>query len=148
MYLRNIVYYSLATGTVAALAMIPFGFAFRAMGLRIGHYGPKFASLFLDDPGPPELFLQHIVLGWLSAVPLVAFLISWRGKNEPLLIGAVYGAAYYVLINSFALPLYFGDQLPWLLGIKTIAPSFITHIVFGMVIGYLCRKLVGSYNPA
>ncbi len=137
--LSQIAYRSILSGTVASLAMMPVGFGFRAAGLRVGHYGPKFASLFLDEPGPKELFIQHIVLGWISALPLVVFVLYSHSRRSPVLLGAVYGAMYYVLVNSLALPLFFEDELPWTLGIPTILPSLVTHIVFGAVVGAFCR---------
>jgi len=139
MHLRHIIIESIRSGTIAAIAMMPVGFAFRAAGLRVGHYGPKFASLFVSDPAPPILFAQHIFLGWVSALPLVLFLLYWPAQNRSMLYGAAYGVLYYVLVNSLALPMYFGDELPWGLGIATITPSLVTHIVFGVVIGYFYR---------
>ena len=47
--------------------------------------------------------------------------------------GAAYGAAYYVAINSLALPIYFNDPLPWQLGASTVLPSLIGHVIFGAV---------------
>ena len=137
---QRVILESMKTGTVAALAMMPFGAAFRAAGLRVGHYGPKFASLFVSDPGPVFLFVQHIVLGWISALPLVAFLLLRRPKVSPVALGALYGAAYYAVVNAVALPVYFGDKLPWVLGVGTVLPSLVIHVVFGAVIGYMCRQ--------
>lgn len=148
MKIRQIVYRSIISGSVAALAMMPFGFAFRAAGLRVGHYGPKFASLFLDNPGPKELFVQHIVLGWLSALPLVVLFMYWRPLPSPIALGAIYGIAYYVMVNSLALPLYFGDELPWVIGLSTIIPSLVTHIIFGMVVGVFFGKTMGKWRAA
>ncbi len=138
---------SIKSGTLAALAMMPFGFAFKFFDFRVGHYGPKFASLFVDNPAPPFLFVQHIVLGWISALPVVLFLMYWSGRNRAVLFGAIYGIAYYVLINSLALPLYFGDLLPWNLGISTIVPSLVVHIVFGIAVGFFCRNLKDKIIP-
>lgn len=140
MQLHHVILASIKTGTVAALAMMPFGAAFRAAGLRVGHYGPKFASLFVSDPGPVFLFTQHIVLGWISALPLVAWLLLQRPSVSPVALGALYGAAYYGAVNALALPLYFGDKLPWTLGVATVLPSLVIHVVFGAVIGYMCRQ--------
>ena len=63
---------SVISGTVGALAMMPVGFLFRALEMRVVHYGPKFAALYLQAPGPLALFLQHLVLGWVSESPLLA----------------------------------------------------------------------------
>ena len=62
---------ALRSGTIASLAMMPFGLLFKSMGLRVGHYGPKVGeALFGHQPDPwmPVLLLvQHFVIGWLSA---------------------------------------------------------------------------------
>lgn len=135
---------SVWSGTIASLAIIPLGPIFKAAGLRIGHYGPKFAALFFDDPQPWQLFAQHLVIGWISAFPLLFLLVKTRVGNRPLLTGALYGAAYYVAVNSLALPLYFGDTLPWQLGLRTIVPSLVGHIAFGLAIGFASRGFVGA----
>jgi hypothetical protein len=140
MPLRQIVLMSITSGTVAALAMMPFGFAFRTLGLRVGHYGPKFASLFIADPGPLILFIQHVVLGWVSAMPLVGLLLLRHNRLAPAVLGAIYGAGYYITVNSLALPLYFGDTLPWKLGVATVVPSLVVHIVFGAVVAMMCSR--------
>ena len=106
------------------------------MGLRIGHYGPKFAALFVRDPQPWMLFVQHLVIGWLSAIPLLVILRCASATRRPVITGAVYGAAYYVAVNFLALPIYFGDLTPWQVGLSTIYPSLIGHIIFGTSIGW------------
>ena len=55
--MRNITE-AIGAGTFGALVMMPFGFLFRALEMRVGHYGPKFASLYLEDPGRAALFMQ------------------------------------------------------------------------------------------
>lgn len=130
---------SLIAGTAAALAMMPAGFIFRALGMRVGHYGPKFAGLYLTDPGPLALFAQHLVLGWVSVLPLCWLAWERRPPSHAVRMGAVYGAAYYVAVNSLALPLYFGDPLPWQLGIDVMVPSLVVHIVFGVVAAWAMR---------
>jgi uncharacterized membrane protein YagU involved in acid resistance len=137
----RIIIESIKLGTIASLAMMPFGFIFRVAELRVGHYGPKFAGLFVDDPSPLFLFAQHIVLGWLSALPLIAFFVLCRVPTLHLGWGALYGVLYYIAVNSLMLPLYFGDPLPWQLGIATIIPSLVVHIVFGATLGLFGRKL-------
>lgn len=141
MAISRILIESIKLGTIASLAMMPFGFMFRIAELRVGHYGPKFAGLFVNDPTPMFLFAQHIVLGWVSALPLIAFFVLYRVPKLHLGWGALYGVAYYVVVNSLMLPLYFGDPLPWQLGIATIIPSLVVHIVFGGVVGLFGRKL-------
>lgn len=132
---------SLWAGTIGALAMMPFGAAFRAVGLRVGHYGPKFAETLLGTSAPAVQFVQHFVLGWLSAVPLLLWLCSRpRGSlAADLSWGALYGALYYVAVNSLALPLAYGDPLPWALGLPVILPSLTVHLVFGTAVAWAAR---------
>jgi hypothetical protein len=41
------------------------GLLFRAFELRIGHYGPRFALLFVADHQAWHLLLQHFIVGCL-----------------------------------------------------------------------------------
>lgn len=132
--MRHALIAAFVSGTAGALAMMPIGLLFRLFDLRVGHYGPKFAALYLAAPGPAALFVQHLVLGWISALPLVWLpLASWP-LGRQLAVGAVYGAGYYVAVNSLALPLYFGDALPWQLGAAVVMPSLVVHLVFGAAV--------------
>lgn len=132
---------ALRSGTIASLVMMPPGFIFQALGLRVGHYGPKFAGLWVDNPTPPLLFAQHLVLGWVSALPLLAWLVgSQRAASRPVLSGALYGAGYYVAVNSLGLPLWFNDPLPWQLGPATVLPSLVVHLVYGASIGFTAAR--------
>jgi uncharacterized membrane protein YagU involved in acid resistance len=137
---------ALRSGTIASLAIVPLSPLFKAAGLRIGHYGPKFAALFVDDPRPGFLFAQHLVIGWVSALPLVVILAVTRAGRWPLLAGALYGAVYYLVVNSLALPLCFGDPLPWVLGPATVLPSLIGHVVYGWVIGWAWRRFAAKHQ--
>lgn len=132
---------SLIAGTVGALAMMPAGFIFRALEMRVGHYGSKFAELYLSSPGPLALFTQHIVLGWLSAAPLVLLPLHRMPNRTVWLVGIIYGALYYVIVNSLALPIYFGDELPWSLGWSVVVPSLVVHVVFGVAVAHTVRLL-------
>lgn len=126
---------AIRSGTVASLVIMPLGPAFKAAGLRIGHYGPKFAALFFDNPQPWLLFVQHLVIGWVSALPLLWVIAQSGAGKHPVAAGLAYGAIYYVIVNSLALPLYFGDPLPWQLGAATVLPSLFGHMVYGATIG-------------
>lgn len=132
--MRRITVEALLSGTFGSFAMMPPGFLFKAMEMRVGHYGPKFAALYLEDPSRGALFLQHLVIGWVSAVPLCLVALHHMPMRAVMGIGTAYGVAYYVLINSLGLPLYFGDPLPWSLGLTTIIPSLVVHIVFGVAV--------------
>lgn len=134
---------ALRTGTVAGLAMIPFAAVFRAKGLRINAYGAKTLALFVGDVSPPLhyllTFVQHMVISWLVAVPLLLFIGRFARRRDRVLVGVAYGAAFYVAVNSFALPFAFGDPTPWRLGIDTVYPSLVVHFVYGAVMGLLAR---------
>ena len=71
----------LLTGTVGAVAMMPFGKLFSMLGLRVGHYGPKFAEWLFGSSGSLLLLVQHFVLGWLSALPLL-LLFAWSAADS------------------------------------------------------------------
>lgn len=58
---------SVRSGTLASLILFPLSPLFKAAGLRIGHHGRKFAGLFVNNPSPWLLLVQHIVIGWTSS---------------------------------------------------------------------------------
>jgi len=146
--MRKTIIEAIVSGTFGSVAMIPFGILFRAFDMRVGHYGPKFAALYLEDPGRAALFLQHLVLGWVSAIPLCLLPLHRLSVSAALGAGSLYGVAYYVVVNSLALPVYFSDPLPWNLGITVIIPSLVVHIVFGAAVAYGVYYLRGRASAA
>lgn len=133
---------TLRSGTLASLAMMPFGLLFRALEMRVGHYGRELL-LVLVGPLPPPLFgglslLQHFIIGWLSAWPLLLAMRAMGGANRGrhLLLGLAYGTGYYAVLNAWLLPRAFDDALPWSLGFATVLPSLVVHLVFGLCIGW------------
>jgi hypothetical protein len=134
---------ALRAGTLAGLAMMPFGAAFRAAGLRINEYGPKTLALVLGDLEPPLAgiagFAQHLLISWLAAPPLILAARGLATRSQRALAGALYGAAFYVVVNSLALPVFFGDPTPWALGLRTVFPSLVVHLVYGIVVGVCMR---------
>lgn len=140
------------SGTYASLAMIPFGLLFRALDMRIGHYGKQLVEATFGEL-PLGLFrvlvlAEHFVIGWISAAPLLWLLLTTRQRLPAWLCGALYGAAYYVLLNSLALPILFNDPLPWQLSWSTIYPSLIVHIVFGLVVAATARRFIAENGQA
>jgi uncharacterized membrane protein YagU involved in acid resistance len=141
---------AIRAGTAAGLAMIPFAAVFRARGLRINEYGAKTLDLFVGQVDPPLhyllTFVQHLLISWLVAVPLILLLARFSGRRDRILIGLVYGGAFYVAVNSLALPLAFGDPTPWRLGFQTVYPSLSVHFVYGLVVALVARP-VGPAPP-
>ena len=135
---------SIRSGTIASIVIMPVGFISKYLGLRIGHYGPKLAELLFGSTAQAVVMAQHLVIGWLSATPLLVALVLIGNRASPVLIGAIYGMGYYLVINSLALPLLFGDLTPWQLGFSYIYPSLIGHILFGASIGFTARKFLKS----
>lgn len=148
MKISALVIEAIRSGTIASLVIVPLAPLFHALGLRIGHYGPKFAALFFDNPQPWLLFVQHLVIGWISALPLLWILLATGAARQPVIAGAAYGAAYYVAVNSLALPIYFGDPTPWQIGWTTIYPSLLGHMVYGASIGFTSRRFVARERGA
>jgi len=132
------------SGTIASLVMMPFGFLFKLLGLRVGYYGPKLAVLLFGEPTWVVLLVQHFVIGWVSAFPLLLILKRFQSLAAPAAIGAVYGLAYYVIVNSLALPMFFGDATPWQSGFNVIYPSLLVHLAFGASIGLTARGFVAQ----
>ena len=136
---------SVRSGTIASLVMMPFGFLFKLLDLRVGHYGPKLAAILFGESTQFVLFVQHLAIGWVSAIPLLVILVRFRSlATFPASLGAAYGLAYYVVVNSIALPLFFGDPTPWQLGFSFIYPSLLVHLVFGVSIGFTSRSFVAN----
>jgi uncharacterized membrane protein YagU involved in acid resistance len=134
---------ALRTGTVAGLAMIPFAAVFQRLGLRVNEYGRKTLALLVGDVSPRLhyllTFIQHLVISWVVAVPLLLWLRRCSGKRDRLLVGLAYGAIFYVAVNSLALPIVFGDPTPWRLGVAVVYPSFLIHLVYGFTVALLAR---------
>jgi len=141
---------ALRSGTVAGLSMIPFAAVFRAFGLRINEYGRKTLELLVGEVAPPLhyllTFMQHLVISWFAAVPLLVLLGSIADRRARLLVGAVYGAAFYAAINSLALPFAFRDPTPWELGFDTVYPSLVVHIVYGLSIALVARPVATVFS--
>lgn len=129
---------ALRSGTIAGLAMIPFAAVFRFCGLRINEYGRKTLELLVGDVAPPLHVLltlvQHLVISWVVAVPLLWLVRGMGDRRARVLVGTTYGAAFYVAVNSFALPFAFGDPTPWALGFGAVYPSLVIHLVYGFAV--------------
>ena len=141
---------ALRSGTIASIVMMPVGFLFKALGLRVGHYGPKLGELLFGlQPEPLMqvlLLAQHLFIGWLSTVPLLLFW-RWTSPRSPSLAdGLMYGALYYLTVNALALPAVFGDLFPWQLGWSYVYPSLMVHLIFGLSLAVTVRAF--HSNPS
>ena len=149
-FLKGLAKESIRSGSIASIAMIPFGFLFQLLGLRVGHYGKKLLEVFFTDLPEPTfrllMFIEHFAIGWLSAAPLLIVLVGSGTRLSAWAVGAIYGVVYYVVLNSLALPLSFGDTTPWQLGFSVIYPSLIIHIVFGISLGLTSKRFVRSFS--
>jgi uncharacterized membrane protein YagU involved in acid resistance len=137
---------ALRSGSIAAIAMIPFGLIFFALGMRVNEYGMKVIQTFFGDLPPGARFglfvVEHFLISWTAAVPLLLALLAFRQRIAAWLVGAIYGAGFYLLLNSLALPWLFGDPTPWELGFEVIYPSLIVHVVYGVSVALTSRRFV------
>lgn len=146
----TIVYAALRSGTVAGLAMVPFAAMFRGLGLRVNEYGRKTLELTMGQVESPLrellMFVQHMLLSWAIAIPLLLVLARIASRRQRLLAGVAYGAAFYVLMNSLVLPLAFGDPTPWQLGTMTVLPSLWIHLVYGAVVAWMVGPELQAFS--
>lgn len=142
---------ALRAGVAGGLAMIPFAAIFRARGLRINEYGRKTLELLVGHTEPPLYFVltfvQHMIISCIVAVPLVLALPYLVDRRARLLAGVAYGAGFYVVMNSLALPIAFGDPTPWQLGFATVYPSLFIHLVYGLVVALVARSEARWLGP-
>lgn len=137
---RRIALESARAGTAGGLAMVPFGLVFRALGMRINEYGPRTLELVTGELSSPLAsqvlsLVQHMLISWFAAVPLILVLRATHDRRRRALAGLAYGIGFYVLVNSLALPLAFGDPTPWELGGSAVLPSLVVHAIYGSVVG-------------
>lgn len=134
-------------GTAGALAMVPFGMFFRALGLRVNEYGRRTLLLFTHELDAPVWYalqlVQHLIIGWIASIPLILALGATHERRRRAWLGLAYGLAFYAIVNSLALPIAFGDPTPWQLGPWFVIPSLVVHIVYGLVVALISRPIRG-----
>jgi len=140
---------ALRSGSIAAIAMIPFALLFSMAGMRINEYGKKTIQLFFGNFPSGIRFalfvIEHFILSWIIAIPLLLLLKSFHHRIPRLLLGALYGAVFYILVNSLLLPSLFNDVTPWKLDFtKTILPSLVVHIVYGLSIALTSLRFINK----
>ncbi len=125
-------------GIAGGLAMIPVGLLLRrVLGYSLNVYGELLVHKVLGHVSPWALALEHFLVSWGMALPLVA-LASRRGAS--LGMGALYGAAIWLVVNSLLLPVAFGRTTPWGLGWSAIWPSLAVHVLYGTVAAAAARR--------
>lgn len=139
------------TGAIVSITMVPFGLLFNMLGLRINHYGQKIILLLFSDfpSGLRFVFfiLEHLIVGWVAAIPLVMLLFILYRQISPVILGILYGIVFYVLINSLLLPLAFEDVTPCQLSFtNAILPSLLVHIVYGATIALVTRSFIKNHH--
>jgi hypothetical protein len=134
----------LKVGALASLIMIPFGLILTAIGFKTGIYGELVLSYILGFSKPGLMFLFHIIIGAVSAIPFMIlfnkFKSSFTGKYNHYIIGLLYGFVYYIIINGTILPIIFGNPITYLTGLSLVIPSLIVHLVYGLGLGFFAKR--------
>lgn len=131
---------AIVAGTVGAMAMVPIGLVLLfGAGAEVNVYGELLAESLFGASFPSILFAEHLVVGWLGALPLGLILTRIR-RAPQVAVGAAYGAAMWLVLNSLALPWVFGRPTPWQLGFDAIWPSLLVHVVYGVVTALVWRR--------
>lgn len=119
-------------GVAGGVAMIPVGIVLRrVLGYSLNVYGELLLQTLLGRTPAWALAVEHFLISWGMALPLVAVL-AHRRWGSPTVVGAAYGAAIWLVVNSLALPLAFGRPTPWQLGWSAIWPSLAVHLAYGV----------------
>lgn len=131
---------SIVAGTVGAFAMVPVGLMTKmTAGAEINIYGELIVERLLGVVLLPALFVEHLLIGWMAALPLVIGIRHLR--RSPAVLGAIYGAAMWLGVNALALPLLFERPTPFALGWNAIWPSLLVHVVYGTVTAAVATRL-------
>ena len=138
--LRSLVIAGLAGG----LAMVPIGLVLRfAFGLPVNVYGELVVLRIAGRLDPFLLALEHVAVSLAMAAPLVAILHR-VGHRTAIVIGLLYGGLAWLIVNSLALPAIFGQPTPWQIGPSAIWGSLTVHLVFGLVVALVSRRLAAA----
>jgi uncharacterized membrane protein YagU involved in acid resistance len=108
---------------------------------HVWQYGGRIEKLFADEPTPIIGLFLHLAWAWILAVLLIVVLRKIASR-APVLMGAALGATYYLLVNALALPMYFGDPLPWEQGLSYVVQPLIVLVSFGACVAYMSRRFL------
>lgn len=125
-------------GIFGGLAMVPFGFIVKSYGYKINIYGELIVALILGKVHPVAIMLQHMFISWSFAMPLFFALrfFNINSTRKYLLAGSFYGAGIWLFFNSLLLPIAFGRETPWAIGLQASWPSLGVHIIYGLAGAY------------
>lgn len=131
---------SVLAGLAGGLAMIPVGLVARGLGASVNVYGELVVQQLLGRLEPIALLVEHLLVSWAMAVPLVAVLRLARHRHAAA-IGLTYGAAAWLSVNALALPIVFGRPMPWTIGWSAVWGSWLVHLAFGLAAALVGRRL-------
>lgn len=136
---------AIVAGTIGALAMVPVGMVvMNTTGATLNVYGELLVELLLGTVVLPALFVEHMLIGWMAALPLVMGIRHIT--RAPATVGAVYGAAMWLGVNALALPAAFEKPTPFAIGWTAIWPSLLVHVIYGAVTAAVATRLSPA-NP-
>ncbi len=131
---------AIVAGTIGALAMVPVGMVvMNTTGATLNVYGELLVELLLGTVVLPALFVEHLLIGWMAALPLVMGIRHIT--RAPATIGAIYGAAMWLGVNALALPAAFEKPTPFAAGWTAIWPSLLVHVIYGAVTAAVATRL-------
>lgn len=145
---RRLFVETIKAGTVAAFAMPIAGTLTKPfLGWHVHQYGRKVAELFMVDPTPPVFFAQHVVWSWIAALLLI-LLLNRLDPRVPILVGAGVGLGYGTAVNLLALPLVFGDPLPWQASMSDLIQPLVVCTAFGACVAWVAQSFIRSNRRA
>ncbi len=131
-------------GFAGGLVMIPIGLVLRfAFGLSVNVYGDLVVLRIAGRLDPLLLAAEHVAVSLAMAAPLVVTLHPLGHRAAPA-VGLLYGGAAWLVVNSLALPWIFDQPTPWQIGPQAIWGSLIVHLVFGLVVALVSRRLAAT----
>lgn len=126
--------------------MVPIGLVIRqGLGLDVNVYGELAAQMLLGSTAPPALLAVHAAVSIALALP-----IAWcatRSRIAGWKWGVAWGIGGWLVLNTWLLPLAFGRPSPWASGANALWPSFVVHVVYGVVAGAMAAALLAR-RPA
>jgi uncharacterized membrane protein YagU involved in acid resistance len=137
-------------GVAGGLAMVPVGLTMRLVfGTSVNVYGELVVLRIAGRLDPVLLAAEHLVVSVVMALPLIC-LLERVGYRSAIAIGSLYGGSAWLIVNALVLPMIFDRPSPWEIGPSAIWGSLIVHLVFGLVVALVARRLaaVGRPSPA